>query len=245
MLPRAQPQAVRASSRPRPAAASHLHRGAWREQVGEGSGVSAIRSATGARARSSRSMPCARAARRDLLADRAVVWTTGVGQHQMWAAQWLRVDETRSFITSGGLGTMGFGFPAALGAQMATRRSRRVHRRRRLLPDDHAGAGHGRARHPIVVAFMNNGYSAWCASGRSFLPRRALLRDAPLATIPGLRQARRGVSAAPAIRAETEAEVDEAILASAVRQASRDPMLPRRPRKRSIRWFRPAPPVET
>ena len=55
---------------------------------------------------------------RDLLADRDTIWTTGVGQHQMWAAQWLRIDEPRRFITSGGLGTMGFGFPAALGAKL-------------------------------------------------------------------------------------------------------------------------------
>jgi len=56
---------------------------------------------------------------RDLLADRDVIWTTGVGQHQMWAAQWLKVEQPRHFITSGGLGTMGFGVPAAIGAQMA------------------------------------------------------------------------------------------------------------------------------
>ncbi len=45
--------------------------------------------------------------------------TTEVGQHQMWAAQFIERDEPRTFITSGGLGTMGFGFPAALGAQLA------------------------------------------------------------------------------------------------------------------------------
>jgi acetolactate synthase I/II/III large subunit len=56
---------------------------------------------------------------RDLLADRHPIWVTGVGQHQMWAAQWLRVDRPHHFITSGGLGTMGFGVPAAIGAQMA------------------------------------------------------------------------------------------------------------------------------
>jgi acetolactate synthase-1/2/3 large subunit len=41
---------------------------------------------------------------------------TDVGQHQMWTAQWYKFTEPRSHITSGGLGTMGFGFPAALGA---------------------------------------------------------------------------------------------------------------------------------
>lgn len=45
--------------------------------------------------------------------------TTEVGQHQMWAAQRYNLDRPRSWITSGGLGTMGFGFPAAIGIQVA------------------------------------------------------------------------------------------------------------------------------
>jgi acetolactate synthase-1/2/3 large subunit len=45
--------------------------------------------------------------------------TTEVGQHQMWAAQSFNLTTPRSFITSGGLGTMGFGFPAAIGVQAA------------------------------------------------------------------------------------------------------------------------------
>jgi acetolactate synthase-1/2/3 large subunit len=57
---------------------------------------------------------------RDLTAGRDdVIWTTGVGQHQMWAMQYLVCDRPRSFITSGGLGTMGYGVPAALGAKAA------------------------------------------------------------------------------------------------------------------------------
>jgi acetolactate synthase I/II/III large subunit len=48
-----------------------------------------------------------------------LVWTTGVGQHQMWAMQYLRCDRPRTFITSGGLGTMGYGVPAAVGAKAA------------------------------------------------------------------------------------------------------------------------------
>ncbi len=55
---------------------------------------------------------------RDLTEGQDVIWTTGVGQHQMWAAQYLRVDRPRRFITSGGLGTMGFGVPAAIGAKV-------------------------------------------------------------------------------------------------------------------------------
>ncbi len=45
--------------------------------------------------------------------------TTDVGQHQMWVAQFYRFHHPRSLLTSGGLGTMGFGFPAAIGAQLA------------------------------------------------------------------------------------------------------------------------------
>lgn len=45
--------------------------------------------------------------------------TTEVGQNQMWAAQYYRFDKPRRFLTSGGLGTMGYGFPAAIGAQLA------------------------------------------------------------------------------------------------------------------------------
>ncbi|MED4462229.1 biosynthetic-type acetolactate synthase large subunit [Metabacillus fastidiosus] len=44
--------------------------------------------------------------------------TTDVGQHQMWAAQFYKFNHPRSLITSGGLGTMGFGFPSAIGAQI-------------------------------------------------------------------------------------------------------------------------------
>lgn len=45
--------------------------------------------------------------------------TTGVGQHQMWAMQWYPCLSPKNFLTSGGLGTMGYGFPAAIGAKFA------------------------------------------------------------------------------------------------------------------------------
>src|SRR4030095_2270043 len=48
--------------------------------------------------------------------DNTIV-TTGVGQHQMWAAQYFPQNQPRHWVTSGGLGSMGFGFPSALGAQ--------------------------------------------------------------------------------------------------------------------------------
>ncbi len=51
--------------------------------------------------------------------DRDPIVTTDVGQHQMWAAQHFPMERPRRWLTSGGLGTMGYGFPAALGAQIA------------------------------------------------------------------------------------------------------------------------------
>ena len=51
--------------------------------------------------------------------DKDVIIATEVGQHQMWTAQLYKFSKPRQLITSGGLGTMGFGFPAAIGAQIA------------------------------------------------------------------------------------------------------------------------------
>ncbi|MGC8668218.1 MAG: biosynthetic-type acetolactate synthase large subunit [Chthonomonadales bacterium] len=51
--------------------------------------------------------------------DWEAIMTTDVGQHQMWAAQYFRCRRPRQFITSGGLGTMGFGLPAAIGVKKA------------------------------------------------------------------------------------------------------------------------------
>jgi acetolactate synthase-1/2/3 large subunit len=90
----------------------------------------------------------------------SAIITTEVGQNQMWAAQYYRFHEARTFITSGGLGTMGYGFPAAIGAQLGNPDRRVV---------DIAGDGSiqmniqelGTAvseKLPVIVAILNNGY---------------------------------------------------------------------------------------
>ena len=55
----------------------------------------------------------------DKITEGKAILTTEVGQHQMWAAQLYNFTEPRTLLTSGGLGTMGYGFPAAIGAQFA------------------------------------------------------------------------------------------------------------------------------
>lgn len=95
----------------------------------------------------------------ELTKGKAII-STEVGQNQMWAAQYYKFDKPRTFLTSGGLGTMGYGFPAAIGAQAAFPNK---------LVIDIAGDGSiqmniqelataVRYRLPVKVAILNNGY---------------------------------------------------------------------------------------
>ena len=94
------------------------------------------------------------------LTEGKAIITTEVGQNQMWAAQFYKYTEPRTFISSGGLGTMGFGLPAAIGAQLARPDKRVI---------DIAGDGSIQmniqellvaAQHklPIIIAILNNGF---------------------------------------------------------------------------------------
>jgi acetolactate synthase I/II/III large subunit len=89
-----------------------------------------------------------------------MVWTTGVGQHQMWAMQYIQCDRPRTFITSGGLGTMGYGIPAAVGAKAARPDAT-------VVCVDGDGCFQMTAQElatsvledlPIIVVIVNNGY---------------------------------------------------------------------------------------
>ncbi|MDO8880188.1 MAG: biosynthetic-type acetolactate synthase large subunit [Coriobacteriia bacterium] len=97
---------------------------------------------------------------RELTADRPTVFTTEVGQNQMWSCQYLRIREPRTWASSGGLGTMGFGLPAAIGAQLG---------RPDHLVIDIAGDGSIQMNSqelataainglPVKVVILNNGY---------------------------------------------------------------------------------------
>ena len=61
------------------------------------------------------------------MTDKDTIYVTDVGQHQMWAAQYVKHQKTKRFITSGGLGTMGFGYGAAIGAQLGNPDKRVIH----------------------------------------------------------------------------------------------------------------------
>ena len=95
-----------------------------------------------------------------LTADDDVIVTTGVGQHQMWAMQYVTTVRPRNFITSGGLGTMGYGIPAAIGAKAARPEAS-------VVCVDGDGCFQMTAQElataavedlPIVVVLVNNGY---------------------------------------------------------------------------------------
>jgi acetolactate synthase-1/2/3 large subunit len=96
----------------------------------------------------------------DRLTNGRAIVTTDVGQHQMWAAQFIRFDSPRLFLTSGGLGSMGFGLPAAIGAQFANPDRLVVAivgdgGFQMSLPELATIANHGL---PLKVVIMNNGY---------------------------------------------------------------------------------------
>ncbi len=61
------------------------------------------------------------------MTDQNTIYVTDVGQHQMWAAQYLKHNKAKKLMTSGGLGTMGFGYGAAIGAQMGCPKDRVIH----------------------------------------------------------------------------------------------------------------------
>ncbi len=147
-----------------------------------------------------------------LTAGEDVIFTTGVGQHQMWAMQYLLSERPRTFITSGGLGTMGYGIPAAIGAKAARPEAT-------VVCVDGDGCFQMTAQElttaviddlPIVVVLVNNGYLGMVTQWQDmfFDGRRShvgLGADVP--DYVKLAEAYGGIG----MRVETEAEVEPAL----------------------------------
>ena len=96
------------------------------------------------------------------------VVVTGVGQHQMWAAQFLFFNGYNTFVSSGGLGAMGFELPAAMGAQVGKPGTPvwSIAGDGGIQMTSQELATIAQERLPVKIALINNGYWAWCASGR-------------------------------------------------------------------------------
>lgn len=152
---------------------------------------------------------------RELTKGRPTVFATEVGQNQMWACQYLQITEPRTWVSSGGLGTMGFGLPAAIGAQIG---------RPDHMVVDIAGDGSIQMNSqefataatnnlPVKVVILNNGYLGMVRQWQElFYGRRysssTLPQDCPdfvkLAEAYGCF----------GIRATTPAELDDALIAA-------------------------------
>ena len=166
----------------------------------------------------------------ELTAGDDVIFTTGVGQHQMWAMQYLLTERPRNFITSGGLGTMGYGIPAAVGAKAARPEAT-------VVCVDGDGCFQMTAQElttavteelPIIVVLVNNGYLGMVTQWQDmfFDGRRShvgLGVDVP--DYVKLAEAYGGVG----MLVESEAELEPALREALVAQPHRGDRLPRRP----------------
>ena len=148
----------------------------------------------------------------ELTKDKDVYITTEVGQHQMWAAQFFKFEDPNRWMTSGGLGTMGYGLPAAVGVQLAHPGS---------LVIDIAGEASvqmtmqemstaAQYRLPIKIFILNNQYMEMVRQGQELLhgSRYSESYSEALPDFVKLAEAYQGVG----IRCEKPADLDAAIL---------------------------------
>jgi acetolactate synthase I/II/III large subunit len=150
----------------------------------------------------------------ELSADRDdMIWTTGVGQHQMWAMQYIECDRPRSFITSGGLGTMGYGIPAAVGAKAARPDAT-------VVCVDGDGCFQMTQQElatavledlPIVVVIVNNGYLGMVRQWQDMFFEERFSQIHLTQNVPDYAMLARAYGAL-GFTAETEDELEEALM---------------------------------
>ena len=148
----------------------------------------------------------------ELTKDRDVYITTEVGQHQMWAAQFFRFEEPNRWMTSGGLGTMGYGLPAAIGAQMAHPKSTVIDIAgdASILMNIQEMSTAVQFRLPVKVFILNNQYMGMVRQWQQLLHGNRISESytAALPDFVKLAEAYGGVG----LRCDKPADLDDAIM---------------------------------
>jgi acetolactate synthase I/II/III large subunit len=149
----------------------------------------------------------------ELTKDRDVYITTEVGQHQMWAAQFFRFEEPNRWMTSGGLGTMGYGLPAAIGVQVAHPRSLVIDIAgdASILMNIQEMSTAVQFRLPVKVFILNNQYMGMVRQWQQLLHGNRISESytAAMPDFVKLAEAYGGVG----IRCDKPADLDDAIMA--------------------------------
>jgi acetolactate synthase I/II/III large subunit len=149
----------------------------------------------------------------ELTKDRDTYITTEVGQHQMWAAQFFRFEQPNRWMTSGGLGTMGYGFPAAIGVQMAHPKSLVIDIAgdASILMNMQEKSTAVQYRLPVKVFILNNQYMGMVRQWQQLLHGNRISESytAAMPDFVKLAEAYGGIG----IRCEKPRELDDAIKA--------------------------------
>ncbi len=148
-----------------------------------------------------------------LTKDRDVYITTEVGQHQMWAAQFFHFEEPNRWMTSGGLGTMGYGLPAAIGVQMAHPKSLVIDIAgdASILMNMQEMSTAVQFRLPVKVFILNNQYMGMVRQWQQLLHGNRISESytAAMPDFVKLAEAYGGIG----IKCEKPADLDDAIMA--------------------------------
>jgi len=149
----------------------------------------------------------------ELTKDRDTYITTEVGQHQMWAAQFFHFEEPNRWMTSGGLGTMGYGLPAAIGAQMAHPKSLVIDIAgdASILMNIQEMSTAVQYRLPVKVFILNNQYMGMVRQWQQLLHGNRISESytAALPDFVKLAEAYGGIG----IKCEKPSQLDDAIMA--------------------------------